>query len=504
MVGGDSTDPDDSATLRVMTTNTGRVGVNTKVEDTVNPQNELDRNFVVVGNSRFTGDSMFMTDIEVNGGDITTTNTAFNFVNSNANILNWAGDGQILTLMNNSTSPQTYTIGGSSPTSTWLINEAAATTNLYFARNTTKFKSEIGTVEEAFTSECEITLGGGFATSSPGKSNTKIGTFYTGVAGQFEFGYGYGAGTSSSRIFSQTREVNAFDGSSTNTVNLATNATQFTLGSTGGNTTIRNTLNVLASTIVEGNIRLDGGLNAGIVEIGRGRFGTSTIGHQIGGLENPNIDFYKYESTGRRIDTAGVAPWGSTLFLQGGGQIASVDTIVNNGSTSRTPGIYQYLDATGSLNGSGAAFTVLIRFDFTIDITIESGGEGYADNETLTITDAQLGGGGGGDLTFDVNGVNAAGNNYYLPITTPSVNDFQLGDLLLIDRQVGPQDATGQPIAGYTSDESKSEIVQVIGIDNISNPNDPQGFRLIVTRGIDGTASATDHPDSCVLSLIHI
>jgi hypothetical protein len=500
LVGGDSTDPDDSATLRVMTTNTGRVGVNTKVEDTVNPQNELDRNFVVVGNSRFTGDSMFMTDIEVNGGDITTTNTAFNFVNSNANILNWAGDGQILTLMNNSTSPQTYTIGGSSPTSTWLINEAAATTNLYFARNTTKFKSEIGTVEEAFTSECEITLGGGFATSSPGKSNTKIGTFYTGVAGQFEFGYGYGAGTSSSRIFSQTREVNAFDGSSTNTVNLATNATQFTLGSTGGNTTIRNTLNVLASTIVEGNIRLDGGLNAGIVEIGRGRFGTSTIGHQIGGLENPNIDFYKYESTGRRIDTAGVAPWGSTLFLQGGGQIASVDNIVNNGSTSRTPGTYQFLDATGSLGGLGAAFTILIRFDFTIDITIESGGEGYADNETLTITDAQLGGGGGGDLTFDVNGVNAAGNNYYLPITTPSVNDFQLGDLLLIDRQVGPQDATGQPIAGYTSDESKSEIVQVIGIDNISNPNDPQGFRLIVTRGIDGTASATDHPDSCVIA----
>ena len=500
LVGGDSSDPDDSSVLRVMTTNNGRVGINTKVTDSVNPQLELDRNFVVVGNSRFTGDSMFMTDIEVNGGDITTTNNAFNFVNQNANILNWASDGQIFNLMNSSTVPQTFTIGGSAPTSTWLIAETAATNTLYFGRNSTKFNADIGTVAESNTSECDIRLGGGFATSSPGKSRLTVGTFYAGFSGQIEFGSGYGAGTSSSRIFSQTRVVNAFDGTSTNTVNLATNATTFTMGSTGGTTVIRNSLNVLASAIVEGNIRLDGGLNAGIVKIGRGKFGTTPAPHLVGGVENPNIDFYKYEPTGRRIDTAGVAPWGSTQFLVAGGQIASIDNITNNGSTQRQPGTYQYLDATTSGSGTGAAFSVLIRFDFTIEITIESGGEGYADNDTLTITDSQLGGGGGGDLTFLVNGVNSAGANYYLPITTPSPTDFQLGDLLLIDREVGPVTSAGVPVAGYTPDESKSEIVQVIGIDNITNANDPQGYRLIVTRGIDGTTSGTDHPDNCVIA----
>ena len=500
LVGGDSSDPDETATLRVMTTNGGRVGINTKTTDTVNPQLELDRSFVVIGDSRFSGDTAFTSDIEVNGGDITTTNSSFNFVNNDAQILNWAGEGQIFNMMNNASTPQTFTIGGSSPTTTWLIAETASTATLNFARNSNKFTADIGTVSEANTSECDIRIGGGFATSSPGKSSTKIGTFYSGFAGQIEFGTGYGAGTSTSRIFSQTRTVNAFDGTSTNTVNLATNATTFTMGSTGGTTFIRNTLNVLASAIVEGNIRLDGGLNAGIIKIGRGKFGTTPAPHLVGGVENPNIDFYKYEPTGRRIDTGGVAPWGSSQFLVAGGQIAAIDNITNNGGTSRQPGTYQFLDAQASANGKGAAFSVLIRFDFTIEITIESGGEGYADNETLTITDSQLGGGGGGDLTFQVNGVNSSGVNYYLPITTPSVTDFQIGDLLLIDRFIGPVTSAGQPVAGYTADESKSEILQVVGIDNISNPEDSQGFRLIVTRGIDGTNAGTDHPDNCVIA----
>lgn len=262
-------------------------------------------------------------------------------------------------------------------------------------------------------------------------------------------------------------------------------------------------MNVLASAIVEGNIRLDGGLNAGIIEVVRGRFGTNIVGHQVGGVDNPNIDFYKYQTTGRYIDTAGVSSWGSNTFLVSGGQIAAIDNIVNNGSTSRTPGTYNFLEGTSDGAGIGANFTVLVRFDFTIDITIESPGEGYANDETITITDSQLGGGGGGDLTFQVNGVNSVGNNYYLPITTPSITDFKVGDLILVDRgsSFSPDSVgSGANIVTGLRDESQSEIVRIVGIANVANPSDINGYRLIVSRGQEGTNLGTNHPDGCLLA----
>ena len=503
IVGGDSSDPDEYSTLRVMTTNNGRVGVNTAVNDLVNPINNLDRNFVVIGNSRFSDDAKFQADIEVNGGDITTTDNTFNFINQNAQILNFAGDGQIFNMMNNSTIDQSIALGNSTNRQTILIGESVQTGVLKIHRNAVDATVDIATVSNDATSECKITLGGAWATQADATSFTKIETFYTGVAGNLEIGTGYGAGTSSCRLYAQTRTVNLFDGDQTNTVNLATNATTFTLGSTGGTTFIRNTLNVLASAIVEGNIRLDGGLNAGIIKIGRGKFGTTRQPHLVGGVENPNIDFYKYETTGKVIDTAGVSQWGSTAFLVAGGQIAAIDNITNNDANQRTPGTYPFLTSSSSGAGTGATFTVIVRFDFTLDISIESPGEGYADNELLTITDAQLGGGGGGDLTFLVNGTNSAGSAYYLPISQPTVGDFNVGDLVFLDRAnaASPDSiGTGGNIITGLRDEAKSEILRITGIANIANPSDPNGYRLIVTRGAEGTGTYTDHPDGCVIA----
>ena len=503
LVGGDSDNPSDNATFRVMTTNNGRVGINTAVNDTINPYKSLDKTFVVVGDARIHENLEVTGDLEVNDGDITTTNNAFNFVNQNANILNWAGEGQILNLLNNTSSNQTINIANSSGNINTLIGESATNGTLKVLRNTQSAVLDIATVANDVASTCNITLGGAWATQADTSSFVKIETFYTGLAGNLEIGTGYGAGTSSSRLFTQTRVANLFDGDQTNTVNLATNATTFTLGSTGGTTTVRNTLNVLASAIVEGNIRLDGGLNAGIIEVVRGRFGTNIVGHQVGGVDNPNIDFYKYQTTGRYIDTAGVSSWGSNTFLVSGGQIAAIDNIVNNGSTSRTPGTYNFLEGTSDGAGIGANFTVLVRFDFTIDITIESPGEGYANDETITITDSQLGGGGGGDLTFQVNGVNSVGNNYYLPITTPSITDFKVGDLILVDRgsSFSPDSVgSGANIVTGLRDESQSEIVRIVGIANVANPSDINGYRLIVSRGQEGTNLGTNHPDGCLLA----
>ena len=264
-----------------MTTNNGRVGINTAVNDTVNPYKTLDKTFVVVGDARIHENLEITGDLEVNDGDLTTTNNTFNFINQNANVLNFAGDGQILSLMNNTSVAQSINIGNATGNQTLLVGEVVTNGTIKIHRNTTSSTVDIATVANDVTATCDITMGGAWATQSDTASSFKIGTFYTGLAGNLEIGTGYGAGTSSSRLFTQTRTVNLFDGDQTNTVNLATNATTFQMGSSGGTTTIRNTLNVLASAIVEGNIRLDGGLNAGIIEIGRGKFGTTIVGHQI-------------------------------------------------------------------------------------------------------------------------------------------------------------------------------------------------------------------------------
>ena len=504
LVGGDSLDPSDEATFRVMTTNNGRVGINTAVLDIVNPYKTLDRTFVVVGDARIHEDLEITGDLQVNDGDITTTNQAFTFVNNNAYVLNWGGEGQILNLVNNSTVNQSIAIANSSATQSILIGESATNATLKIHRNTDIANVDIATVSNEVTSKCEISIGGAWATQSDSTSYLKVGTFYTGFAGNLEIGTGFGAGTSASRLFTQTRVANLFDGDQTNTVNLATNATTFNMGSTGGTTTIRNTLNVLASAIVEGDIRLDGGLRAGIIEVIRGRFGTTRTPHAIGGIQNPNIDFYKYESTGRNIDTAGVSFWGSNTFLVAGGQIAAITLAPNSNDVTRLPGNYTFLSATTTGAGVGAIFTVNVGFDpdRTVNISIESPGEGYADGDTLTITTAQLGG-SGADLVFTVNGVTSGGTSYYLPITTPGVDDFQVGDLLLIDRgnAFSPDSVgSGANIITGLRTEAESEIVRVLGIANVANPADPNGYRLIVSRGQEGTTIYTNHPDGVIVA----
>ena len=401
IVGGDSLDPDSQATLRVMTTNGGRVGINTAVVDAVNPQNVLDRNLVIVGNGRITSNFEIKGDLEVNGGDITTTSNTFNLVNTTANILNIAGEGQVISVGNNTTVSQNINIGNNASTQVVQIGGAATDTTLRIHRNSTQAVVDIASVRDTNAGNtCEITIGGAWTNTA---SFTQIGTRQTLIAGDLEIGTKFAPGTSQARLFAQTRIVNLFDGDQTNTVNLATNATTFTMGSTGGSTTVRNTLNVLASAVVEGNIILNGGLNAGIIEIERGRFATTVVPHNVGSVENANIDFYQYDDTGKLIDTGGVAFWGSTAFLLAGGQIAGIDNITNTGGENRIPGTYSFVNATGG-TGTGATFTVLIRFDKTFEVTIESPGSGYTDNDLLTISNAQLGGGaGGGDFTFQVN-----------------------------------------------------------------------------------------------------
>lgn len=80
--------------------------------------------------------------------------------------------------------------------------------------------------------------------------------------------------------------------------------------------------------------------------------------------------------------------------------------------TARFAGTYTIgaSDYTTAGTGANATFTVVINTAGAATITMNENGDAFVDDETITIADAQLGGGGGASLTFDVNGVSAAAN----------------------------------------------------------------------------------------------
>jgi hypothetical protein len=513
LVGGNSENPNQSATLRVATRDLpeqdrvdetyregGRFGINTTIG--INSSTDLNRNLVVVGDGRITGNLLIEKDISVDGGDINTTNNVFNFINNNAKVLNIAGDGEIINIVNNASGSQNLNIGNNSSTQIVELGGKATITRFDVHKNSLDARVDIASVNDSAANKADIVIGGAWGNLN---SRTTIGTFQTRIAGQLEIGTKYAPGTSAARLFTQARTVNIFDGDQTNTINFGLNATNLTMGSVGGNTVIRNTLTVDASAIFNSEVRLSGGLKAGIIRIQRGRFSTPISAHIVGSLANSNIDFYKYEQLGRRIDTAGVTQWGGPQFLIAGGQISGIDNI-GAPDPARLPGTYTFITPTGG-TGSGASFNITVTIVGEIFIELVSSGIGYSDNDILTVSDNLLGGGGAPNLTFQVNGVNAAGSNFFLPITTPATTDFNIGDLLLIDRgnPLSPNtigDGSGGQITNLRN-EAFSEIVRVVGLTNVSNPQDPNGYRIEVVRAQEGTQARTDHPDDCVIAKLN-
>jgi hypothetical protein len=89
------------------------------------------------------------------------------------------------------------------------------------------------------------------------------------------------------------------------------------------------------------------------------------------------------------------------------GRIAAVDTI-GAADTDRAAGTY-ILDpsmySTAS-NGVGARFQIVVAPSTgAATVTVLNPGTGFANNEVVTVADAQLGGGGAAALTFAVDGV---------------------------------------------------------------------------------------------------
>ena len=84
--------------------------------------------------------------------------------------------------------------------------------------------------------------------------------------------------------------------------------------------------------------------------------------------------------------------------------IATVDTI-SAADPSRAAGTYTIGSSdytTDSASGTGAEFSIVVDGTGAATVTITNDGLDYAVDDTFTVADAQLGSGGGADLTFDV------------------------------------------------------------------------------------------------------
>jgi hypothetical protein len=260
IVGGDSANPlTTAATLRVATTNNGRVGINVNNAD-------LDRTLVVAGNGRITGDFRFQSDIEVNGGDITTTNAVFNIANE-ANALTFSAGANATTanLFDTTTSSQTVNIG------TGVA--AAGTFNVH--NNSYNSIVNIGVVPQitnpatpnAFPSSI-ITFGG--AINNPSQSIFRVRNYQTVLDGTLEI-----KGTQLLAT-TPTTEFTLFPSNLT-TLKIGPTAGIVEIGGSAGTSYIKNGLRVSNKTIFESDIEQNGGFRNASVGATRNTLGTIKI-----------------------------------------------------------------------------------------------------------------------------------------------------------------------------------------------------------------------------------
>ena len=322
MVGGNSEIPSNTATFRVSTTNSGRVGINANLAQT-------DRTLTVIGNGRITGDFRFESDIEVNGGDITSTNTTFNLVNqSTLNNLNIGAFAKDINLFASTNAPQTLNIGVTS-------------TNSILNVHTNATASIINLANSIFSTKSLITIGG--ATNNPVDSLFRVRNAISRFDGNMEVNGGNLASTAST--------VNLFSVSGfATTLNIGKFTTTLNLGGIAGTTTIRNAATINGTARVNGNIILNGGLDNSSVTVIRGALGSTATFHPTGSASNLNVTYLKFiNDIDGFIPITNILIASNTLIIAGGNPFKLNDVVrFNTTANGVTAGIDYYV--VGNIN----------------------------------------------------------------------------------------------------------------------------------------------------------
>ena len=144
---------------------------------------------------------------------------------------------------------------------------------------------------------------------------------------------------------------------------------------------------------------------------------------------------------------------------------SGIKTVGNFGATdaARTPGTYTLgtSDYSTQASGASATFTVVIGTGGTVDsVTVTDDGSGFIVNETVTVADAQLGGGGGAALTFDATAIH--GNGATVNIATVATNaTLTLTDITTME--------VGATVTGATS--GTTGVITAIGSTSVTLDN---------------------------------
>ena len=151
------------------------------------------------------------------------------------------------------------------------------------------------------------------------------------------------------------------------------------------------------------------------------------------------------------------------------GKVLAIDT-VSAANASRTAGTYSGLSPTGG-SGSGLKVDIVVAASTgAATVTLVNGGKNYADGETLTVTDANLGGGGAPNLTFATDGIGAGDGIGATSTTYVKTEDYiHYGKAIAAnssDRTTGVVVGPGQNLIVWASDTNIA--FQVQGFESVS------------------------------------
>lgn len=136
------------------------------------------------------------------------------------------------------------------------------------------------------------------------------------------------------------------------------------------------------------------------------------------------------------------------------GSIASVDSI-SAANGSRAAGTYTNVSYSAQGSGTGATFNITVNGSGAASITITNSGKGYVVNNTITVADSQLGGGGAPSLTFDVASIS---DEFTFRRGGSTVGTNLNGDPLIVGSGVGSKRYVRASTTGVTGGVPNAQV----------------------------------------------
>ena len=188
--------------------------------------------------------------------------------------------------------------------------------------------------------------------------------------------------------------------------------------------------------------------------------------------------------TGVTVNTAGTGYAAGNTITIANANASGIKTVgnISAADASRTAGTYTIgaSDYSTQHSGSAATFSISVNGSGAATVTVTDDGTGFIADETITVADAQLGGGGGAALTFDATAIH--GNGATIDVATVFVNaTFALSDITTME--------VGATVTGGTS--GTTAVITALGTNAITVDNVDGFFKKGETVGANDVTNLT-------------